>query len=249
MDKKESAIIVRGVKRHYKVGTELVKALRGVDVRIPRGEFLFIVGPSGSGKSTLMHIIGALDTPTQGTVSLDDQPLSEMDDWQLSMIRRNRVGFIFQTFNLIPSLNCIENVMLPLITEKQIKDEELEARAINLLNLVGLGHRLYHTPMELSGGERQRVAIARALINNPDIVLADEPTGNLDSTTGDEIFRLMRRINKEKGTTFVIVTHDVEYIQPGDTVYHIKDGIITETYTQKGENNMRGKKHASEVNL
>jgi len=158
-----------------------------------------------------------------------------MDDWQLSMIRRNKVGFIFQGFNLVQSLNAIDNVMLPLLTEKSISEDELRERAITLLKKVGLGDRVNHTPNEMSGGERQRVAIARALINEPEIVMADEPTGELDSKTGEGIFQLMRRLNKEKKTTFVIVTHDTEYIQQGDRVYHIKDGVIVNTYTHASD--------------
>jgi putative ABC transport system ATP-binding protein len=158
------------------------------------------------------------------------------------MIRRNKVGFIFQTFNLIPSLNAVDNVILPMLTDKNVDKDELEARAITLLRKVGLGDRVRHTPNEMSGGERQRVAVARALINEPEIVLADEPTGNLDSTTGKQIFEIMRKLNKEQRTTFVIVTHDTEYIEKGDTVYHIKDGVIAETYRYDGKNHNGMKK-------
>ncbi|MCK4327662.1 MAG: ATP-binding cassette domain-containing protein [Candidatus Diapherotrites archaeon] len=192
--------------------------------------------------STLMHIVGALDHPSSGDVKLEGMPIRQMSDFQLSMMRRNRVGFIFQSFNLVLSLNALDNVMLPLITDNTINSIELEKRARRLLSEVGLGHRMFHTPNELSGGERQRVAVARALINDPEIVLADEPTGNLDTSTGQEIFDLMRDLNKEHGTTFVIVTHDVEYIDKGDKVYHIKDGVITETYTQTVANHLKAKK-------
>jgi putative ABC transport system ATP-binding protein len=228
----EDLITAEGIHREYKMGETTVKALRGVDLHIHKGDFVFIIGPSGSGKSTLMHLTGALDHPTSGKIELEGHDLHGMDDWQLSMIRRNRVGFIFQTFNLIPSLNAIENVMLPLITDKKLNEEHLTAKAIKLLREVGLGHRLTHNPNELSGGERQRVAIARALINDPEIILADEPTGELDSVTGAEIFNLMRRMNKQRGTTFVIVTHDTEYISKGDKVYMIKDGLIASNYTE-----------------
>jgi len=237
-------ISVEKVHKEYQMGKVLVKALRGVDIHIKKGEFIFIIGPSGAGKSTLMHIIGALDKPTRGTVKLKGIDLRKMDDWELSMIRRNKVGFIFQGFNLVQSLNAIDNVVLPMLTDKSISEEQLVARAMLLLKEVGLGHRMYHTPNEMSGGERQRVAIARALINEPEIVMADEPTGELDSKTGDEIFRLMRRMNKEKETTFVIVTHDTEYIEPGDRIYHIKDGVIAETYTHRGGNHFKTKKPA-----
>lgn len=243
MSKKACDIItVTGVHRDYQMGKIVVKALRGVNIRIAKGDFVFIVGPSGAGKSTMMHIIGALDSPTRGKIELEGHDISRMDDWQLSMIRRNKIGFIFQMFNLIPSLNAIENVTLPMITDKSMTEEELTAKAINLLKEVGLGHRMYHTPNELSGGERQRVAIARALINDPEIILADEPTGNLDSKTGDEIFELLRRMNKEKGVTFVIVTHDTEYIRHGDIVYHMKDGVISESYTHHKGNHLPVKK-------
>jgi len=242
MQKKNRLIEVDNVKREYKMGETVVNALRGVDIDIRKGDFVFIIGPSGSGKSTLMHIVGALDHPSTGDVKLDGTSLRQMSDFQLSMMRRNRVGFIFQSFNLVLSLNALDNVMLPLITDKDTDGIDLEKRARKLLSEVGLGHRMFHTPNELSGGERQRVAIARALINDPEIVLADEPTGNLDSTTGDEIFGLLRSLNKEHGTTFVIVTHDVEYIDKGDKIYHIKDGVITETYTQSKANHFKSKK-------
>jgi putative ABC transport system ATP-binding protein len=224
------------IYKEYPMGKVIVKALRGVDVNIKKGEFVFIIGPSGSGKSTLMHMLGALDQPTRGRVTLQDHYLPDLYDWQLSMIRRNKVGFIFQTFNLIPSLNAIDNVILPMLTEKSVDEDTLMERAIMLLKEVGLGERIYHTPNEMSGGERQRVAIARSLINYPEIVLADEPTGNLDSVTGRQIFDLMRRLNRKHGKTIVIVTHDTEYIEKGDRVYHIKDGIIQETYHYNGRN-------------
>ena len=240
----KNIIEAKGVKREYQMGETVVKALRGVDIDIGRGDFVFIVGPSGSGKSTLMHILGALDHPSGGKVRIGGVDIRQMSDFQLSMMRRNRIGFIFQTFNLVLSINALDNVMLPLITDKSVDSIALEKRARKLLKEVGLANRMRHTPNEMSGGERQRVAIARALINDPELILADEPTGNLDSTTGDEIFRLMREMNRRHGTTFVIVTHDVEYIQKGDRVYHIKDGVITETYTQKTINHLKAKKPA-----
>jgi putative ABC transport system ATP-binding protein len=229
----DDLITAEGLCREYKMGEVTVKALRGADLHIHKGDFVFVIGPSGSGKSTLMHIMGALDHPTCGVIRLEGHDLRDLDDWQLSMIRRNRVGFIFQTFNLVPSLNAVENVMLPLMTDNKLNEEELTAKAIRLLREVGLGHRLHHTPNELSGGERQRVAIARALLNDPDIILADEPTGELDSVTGTEIMELMRKMNRGHRTTFVIVTHDTEYIKKGDKVYQIKDGKIVESYVQK----------------
>lgn len=222
---KKPILRARNVHKNYTMGKTIVKALRGVSIDIYPGDFIFIVGPSGSGKSTLMHMLGALDHPTSGSVLLDGKELAKMSDWQLSMIRRNRIGFIFQGFYLVRSLNALENVMLPLQTS-DVDKVLLEARAMKLLKQVGLGRRMKHKPTELSGGERQRVAIARALLNEPEIILADEPTGELDSKTGEEIMNLMRKINSEKGTTFVIVTHDLEYIQDGDKVFKIKDGKL-----------------------
>jgi putative ABC transport system ATP-binding protein len=230
----KSILEAKNVKREYVMGKSLVRALRGVDIRLGKGDFAFIIGPSGSGKSTLMHILGALDHPSSGSVSLDGKEIAKLSDWQLSMIRRNRIGFIFQNFNLVHSLTAVENVMLPLQTSS-INKVVLQARAMKLLKTVGLGHRMNHRPSELSGGERQRVAIARALINEPELVLADEPTGELDSKTGSEIMELMRNINKDSSTTFVIVTHDTEYIKKGNKVYHIKDGQIISEYISKGE--------------
>jgi putative ABC transport system ATP-binding protein len=227
MPKKQEMLEAKKVKREYVMGETVVRALRGVDIQIKKGEFVFIVGPSGSGKSTLMHILGALDHQTAGSVKLDGKELRRMSSWQLSMIRRRRIGFIFQNFNLVQSLNAVENVKLPLMTS-EINKTLLEARAIKLLKSVSLGHRIHHKPTELSGGERQRVAIARALINEPEIVLADEPTGELDTKTGTEIMNLMRTLCKEKGTTFIIVTHDTEFIKKGDKVFHLKDGNITQ---------------------
>ncbi|MCD4740527.1 ABC transporter ATP-binding protein [archaeon] len=231
---KKKMLEAREVKREYIMGKTVVRALRGVDIDIEQGEFVFIIGPSGSGKSTIMHILGALDHQTAGSVTLDGKEMARMSDWQLSMIRRNKIGFIFQNFNLVPSLNAIENVMLPLMTSDMNKTV-LEARAIKLLKLVGLGHRIHHRPTELSGGERQRVAVARSLINEPEIILADEPTGELDTKTGTGIMQLMRKLCKEKGTTFVIVTHDTEYIQKGDKIFHIRDGLINQEIYKGGK--------------
>lgn len=233
-EKTKSMLEAKSVKREYVMGKTIVKALQGVDITIKRGEMVFIVGPSGSGKSTLMHILGALDHQTKGSVVLDGKELSRMSDFQLSMIRRNRIGFIFQSFNLVHSLNAVENVMLPLQTSDMNKTF-LEARAIKLLKIVGLGHRIHHKPTELSGGERQRVAVARALINEPELVLADEPTGELDTKTGTEIMELMRKLCKEKGTTFIIVTHDTEYIKKGDRIYHIRDGLVNKEIYHGGQ--------------
>src|SRR3989344_6510602 len=195
------------VVKHYRMGEVVVEALRGVSLKIDQGDFAVIVGPSGSGKSTLMHILGALDHPTTGKVYMDGIDISELDDWHLAMIRRNKIGFIFQQFNLIPTLSALENVIIP--TEPMdIDKDDAEHRAAKLLADVGLSDRIFHKPNELSGGQRQRVSVARSLINNPEIIFADEPTGNLDSKTGEHIITLMHELNQKHGKTFVIVTHD-----------------------------------------
>ena len=207
------------------MGDSIVKALSGVSLKIEKGDFLVVVGPSGSGKSTLMHILSALDHPTSGKVFIDGEDTSVLDDWHLAMIRRNKIGFIFQTFNLIPTLNSVENVAIP--TEPMNLDrEQVDERAVSLLKIVGLGHRLFHKPQELSGGERQRVSIARALINEPEIIFADEPTGNLDSVTGKHIIELMRKLNIEEKKTFVIVTHDQSLLDFASKKVFLRDGQI-----------------------
>ncbi len=217
-------IALENVTKVYKVGETEVHALRGVSLKVNKGDFVFIVGPSGSGKTTLLEILGGLMTPTTGKVVIDGKEISKFNDFQLSMFRRDRIGFVFQSFNLIPTLTALENVLVPMIPQGITK--KLEKRARSLLKELGLGHRMHHTPNQLSGGEKQRVAIARALINNPVIVLADEPTGELDSKTGDVIMEYMRKLNKEENISFVIVTHDTEYIKKSDKVYMIKDGKI-----------------------
>ncbi len=208
----------------YEIGKVKVDAVKGISFKIKEGEFVFITGPSGSGKTTLLDMLGALSKPTKGKVFLDGRDMTKFNDYQLSMFRRKKVGFIFQTFNLMPSLTCLDNVLIPLMPEGVTEKDK--KRAVNLLTEMGLKHRINHTPNELSGGERQRVAIARSLINNPKIIFADEPTGNLDTKTGDEVFKYLRKINKEQGKTILIVTHDIEYIRKKDKVYQIKDGVI-----------------------
>jgi len=218
-------IEAKNITKQYKMGTTTVHALRGVSLKINKGDFVIIVGPSGSGKSTLMHILGALDHPTSGTVHIDGRNITVLEDWHLAMIRREKIGFVFQAFNLIPTLNALENVIIP--TEPTNRQpEEVAARARALLRQLGLGERMFHKPTELSGGERQRVSIARSLINDPEIIFADEPTGNLDSATGDKIVREMRRLNKEENKTFVIVTHDGDLLRYATKQYHLKDGKI-----------------------
>jgi putative ABC transport system ATP-binding protein len=208
----------------YQMGAEQVHALRGVNLRIDRGEYVAIMGPSGSGKSTLMNLIGCLDTPTKGRYWLNSNLVSELDDDELARIRNKEIGFVFQTFNLLARATALHNVELPLIYSGTPADERI-ARAKSALEAVDLGERMNHKPNELSGGQRQRVAIARALVNNPSIILADEPTGNLDSQTGNEIMKLMEELHR-KGNTIVLVTHEADIAEHAYRVVHIKDGVV-----------------------
>jgi putative ABC transport system ATP-binding protein len=217
-----------GLKKVYKMGEMEVHALRGVSMQIQRGETLAIMGPSGSGKSTLMNILGCLDQPTEGDYLLDGENVARMNDNQLAEVRNHRVGFIFQSFNLLPRSNALSNVELPLrYAASNGKDRRRKAR--EALEAVGLGDRLRHRPNELSGGQQQRVAIARALVNNPSIIMADEPTGNLDSRSGKEIMDLLQRLNEERGVTLIIVTHDPEVARRTRRVIHIRDGEVEKT--------------------
>jgi putative ABC transport system ATP-binding protein len=213
------------VKKTYRMGKVLVPALRGVSLEVDEGEFVAIFGPSGSGKSTLLHVLGGLDRPDQGEVFIDGISLSTLHDNELAEMRLRKIGFVFQFFNLLPRLTALRNVELPL-TLADVPEEESVKKAREMLKLVGLEERISHRPTELSGGEQQRVAIARALINDPKIVLADEPTGNLDTATGLEIVRLMQRLNEEKGQTFVVVTHDPSVAEAANRIFHLKDGVI-----------------------
>ncbi len=211
------------VEKKYHMGEVDIPVLRSIDLKIEKGEFISIMGPSGSGKSTLLNMIGALDRPTRGEVLVKDRKLSEMSEDELAELRSRAVGFIFQAFNLIPRLTAMENVMLSMWFAGI---EHREERARELLTKVGLGHRLHNKPTQLSGGESQRVAIARALANNPDIIVGDEPTGNLDSKTGGEIIGMLKKINKE-GKTLIIVTHENKIASTADRVVHLLDGKIT----------------------
>ena len=221
----QNIIELKNVVKNYLLGKTIVNALRGISFTIRRGDFAIIVGPSGSGKSTLLHMMGALDRPTRGEVFIKGKNIGTMDDWSLAMLRRKTIGFVFQTFNLVPTLNTLENVMIPLEPEGMDSFEKIK-RAEKLLSLVGLKNRLFHKPSELSGGERQRVAIARALVNDPEIILADEPTGDLDSKTGQQIVAYMKDLNKREGKTFVLVTHDLSLLKFGNTHIYTRDGLV-----------------------
>ncbi|MBI3267645.1 MAG: ABC transporter ATP-binding protein [Planctomycetes bacterium] len=219
-------IEAQGLEKTYRLGGREVRALRGVDLRLDRGEFAFVLGPSGSGKSTLLHLLGALDRPSSGKLLLDGRETARMTDAELTDFRRRHVGFIFQSFNLLPNLTALDNVLVPSLPRGI--SAEARRRAAELLERVGLAERLDHRPNELSGGEQQRVAVARALFKQPMLVLADEPTGELDHDTGREVFGYLRALNAERQTTFVVVTHDTTYQRPEDTVYRIRDGRIVE---------------------
>jgi putative ABC transport system ATP-binding protein len=217
-------IDIENISRHYIMGEETVHALRGVTLRIHRNEYLAIMGPSGSGKSTLMNMLGCLDTPSSGRYEFNGKNVSEMDGDELAAIRNREIGFVFQTFNLLPRSSSLRNVELPLIYAG-IDPETREERATHAMRSVGLGDRLLHKPNELSGGQRQRVAIARALVNNPSIILADEPTGNLDSKTGEEIMALFENLYQD-GHTIVLVTHELDISRHARRVVHLRDGLI-----------------------
>lgn len=220
--RKENIIELKDVWKIYKMDAVEVPALKGVNLDIKKGEFLVVLGPSGSGKSTLLNAVGCLDTPTRGTILLDGQDISKLDESHLAQIRGRKIGFVFQTFNLIPSLTALENVALPM-TFQRVQREERTRKAREMLEKVGLGHRINFKPSQMSGGERQRVAIARALINNPEVILADEPTGNLDSKTGIEIMNILLKLNKE-GKTIIMITHEAHLAKFAERICFLRDG-------------------------
>ncbi|MFQ6100841.1 MAG: ABC transporter ATP-binding protein [Anaerolineae bacterium] len=230
-------IVTEGLTKVYSDGTE-VRALDGVDLSVERGEFVAVIGPSGSGKSTLLNLLGTLDMPTAGRVVVDGVDVSALQGDALADFRRAEIGFVFQLFNLVPILSALENVMLPLIPYRRQCKFDLEARARELLDGVGLAERAGHLPSQLSGGEQQRVAIARALVNEPEIVLVDEPTGNLDTRAGDQVMELLRRVCDEMGRTVVLVTHGPRVAAFADRVYFLKDGAIADQTRLGGERSL-----------
>ncbi len=234
--KTEKPVIeLKNLWKTYSLGNVPLHALKGVNLKIYKGEFLVVLGKSGSGKSTMMHMIGALDTPTKGAILLDGKDISELNESALAQIRGKKIGFVFQQFNLMPILDAMQNVALPMLFQN-IDLETREKRAKDLLTLVGLGKRMVHKPTELSGGEQQRVAIARALSNDPEVILADEPTGNLDSNTGKQIMQLLLKLHKEEKKTIILVTHDVNLVKYAYRTIYLKDGVII-----KDTNHKRGR--------
>ena len=219
-----SLIVIKNLAKTYKMGDEVVNALKGVSINIEKNEYVALMGPSGSGKSTLMNLIGCLDSPSSGEYILNDNVVSEMSDANLAEVRNKLIGFVFQTFNLLPRMTALENVALPLVYSGVGKDERLE-KAARVLDVVGLSDRMHHKPNELSGGQRQRVAIARALVNDPAIILADEPTGNLDTKTSVEIMAIFDKIHKN-GNTVILVTHEPDIAEYAHRIVKLRDGLI-----------------------
>jgi len=238
----EVIIRLKNVWKIYQMGEVEVPALRGLNITIKDGEFVAIMGPSGSGKSTAMNMVGALDIPTRGEIYLDGYNIAHLTESDLSQIRGKRIGFIFQQFNLIPTLTALENVMLPMIFQGYTRAERRE-RAENLLDMVDLKERMHHKPTEMSGGQQQRVAIARSLANDPEVILADEPTGNLDSKTGGSVMDFLKQMNEEQGKTIIMVTHDANVAEHADRIEVLKDGQLVET---KNNGNKNYKQYASQ---
>src|SRR5881227_67603 len=227
MTETPSVISIKNLVKTYVVGEVEVRALRGVSLDVRRGEFLSVTGPSGSGKSTLMHILGCLDRPTSGQYILDGQDVSQMSKDELAEVRNNKIGFVFQGFNLLSRTTAVDNVELPLLYSGQkMKSSERRRRAVESLTAVGLGNRADHHPNQLSGGQQQRVAIARALINQPSILLADEPTGNLDTKTSIEVMGIFQRLNRDRGITVVLITHEHDIAEYGTRIVSFRDGIV-----------------------
>ena len=223
---------LKDVWKIYKMGDNEVTALSGLNLVVRKGEFLSIMGPSGSGKSTAMNMIGCLDVPSKGKILLEGKDISQMTESSLAQIRGKKIGFIFQQFNLIPTLTALENVTLPMIFQNVPKEERMD-KARKLLEMVGLNERMHHKPTELSGGQQQRVAIARALCNDPEVILADEPTGNLDSKTGSTVMDFLRKLHEEEGRTIIMVTHDENVAMNADRIEFLKDGSVVKTIKKK----------------
>ncbi len=220
-----AVVRTQDVKKVYEMGDVQVAALKGVDIEIEQGEYISIMGPSGSGKTTLFNMVGGLDKPSDGKVYIDDVDVAQLDAYELAWLRCRKIGYIFQTFNLIPVMTALENVTLPMVFAGLTSDEARD-KGVELLNKVGLGDRVSHKPFELSGGQQQRVAVARAFANDPALILADEPTGNLDLRTGTEIIELLRQMNKDSGVTVVSATHDHKMLSVSDRVVWVRDGRV-----------------------
>jgi lipoprotein-releasing system ATP-binding protein len=235
-------VVVENLQRSFNMGNQTVHVLNGITMTIKRREMVAIIGASGAGKSTLLHILGTLDRPTKGEVLFEGKNMFKVSEAALASFRNRRIGFVFQFHHLLPEFTALENVYLPALIEKIPKHTAIES-AKSLLSEVGLSHRLHHKPGELSGGEQQRVAVARALIRRPDLVLADEPTGNLDTHTGDELFELLRKLNETLGTAFIIVTHNEKLSHQTDRLIHLEDGQILE------DRDLKENSHLSEIDL
>jgi putative ABC transport system ATP-binding protein len=217
--------MARGVRMAYHMGSETIHALRGVDADINTGEYISIMGPSGSGKTTFFNVVGGLIKPTEGSVYIDEIDIAQLDASELAWLRCRKIGYIFQSYNIVKVMTALENVMLPMLFAG-VPSDEAQDRAVNILGRVGLGKRILHTPKELSGGQQQRVAIARAFANNPAIILADEPTANLDLHTGEEIIALMKEMNQERGVTVICSTHDHKMLDISDRIMWMEDGVV-----------------------